>query len=53
MEVLKIEDQEDGSAIIHLEMTKEENDMLVEYAVVDLLRKEIERVENEHRSNGS
>jgi len=51
MEVLSIEEQEDGSAIINLEMTKEENDLLVEYAVVSLLKKEIEKhkemIENE------
>lgn len=55
MEVLKVTDQEDGSAIIELEMSDEENNILVEYAVVDILKKQIKREEklNEHRSDGS
>jgi len=42
MKVLKITDQEDGSAIVDLEMTEEENNILVEYAVVDILKKQLE-----------
>jgi len=34
-----------------LEMTEEENNMLVEYAVVNILKDQFERMENEHRSN--
>ena len=41
MEVLSIEEQEDGSAIVELSMSDEENNFLVEYAVVDILKKEI------------
>ena len=47
MEVLSIEEQEDGSAILTLNMTEEENRLLVEHAVVDILGKQIERIENE------
>ncbi len=53
MDVLSIEEQKDGSAIVTLNMTQQENDMLVEYAVIDILRKAIERHENEQGSNGS
>ena len=52
MDVLSIEEQEDGSAIVTMNMTQQENDMLVEYAVVNLLKEHIERTKNEHRSNG-
>jgi hypothetical protein len=51
MDVLNIEEQEDGSAIVTLEMTEEENNMLVEYAVINILKDQLERMENEHRSN--
>ena len=47
MDVLSIEEQEDGSAILTLNMTEEENRLLVEHAVVDILGKQIERIENE------
>jgi retron-type reverse transcriptase len=50
MDVLSVEEQEDGSAIVTLDMTELENNMLVEYAVVDILRKQIERIDNEHGS---
>jgi len=47
MDVLSIEEQDDGSAILTLNMTEKENDMLVEYAVVDILKKQIERINDE------
>lgn len=47
MDVLSIEEQEDGSAIVTLNMTQKENDLLVEYAVVNLLKEHIERMDNE------
>ena len=47
MDVLSIEEQEDGSAIVTLNMTQKENDMLIEYAVIDILKKQIERMNNE------
>lgn len=48
MKVLSIEDQEDGSAIVELEMSQKENNFFVEYAVIDILRKQIERMDYEH-----
>lgn len=44
MEVISITDQEDGSAIVELNMTEAENNMLIEYAVVDILRKQMEKL---------
>jgi RNA polymerase-binding transcription factor DksA len=44
MEVISITDQEDGSAIVELSMTEAENNMLIEYAVVDILRKQMEKL---------
>lgn len=55
MEVLSVEEQEDGSAIVILDMTQQENDMLVEHAVLDILRKEMEKSNHEQgtsRNNG-
>jgi RNA polymerase-binding transcription factor DksA len=49
MDVLSIEEQEDGSAIVTMSMTELENNMLVEYAIVDILRKQIERMESENK----
>jgi len=51
MEVTSIEEQEDGSAIVELKMSQEENNFLVEYAVVDILKKQIERCKDEHRAS--
>jgi hypothetical protein len=47
MDVLSIEEKKDGSAIITMSMTEQENDTLVEYAVVNILRDQIERIDNE------
>ncbi len=51
MDVLNVEEQEDGSAIITMNMTEAENNLLIEYAVVDILKKQIERMNNEHRTD--
>ena len=47
MKVLEINEQEDGSAILEVEITKEENRFYIEYAVTDILRKQIEREKDE------
>jgi hypothetical protein len=46
MKVGEIQEQENGSAIIELEMNKEELDILVSYAVNDILRKQLEKMES-------
>jgi hypothetical protein len=47
MEVLEAKD--DGTVV--LELTEEENRILIEYAVNMILKEAIERMKNEHRSN--
>lgn len=42
MKVLKFEEQEDGSAIVELDVTEEEQNFLIGYAVNDILKKAIE-----------
>lgn len=42
MEILDIKEQEDGSAIVEVVMTKQENDYFVEYAIVNILREKLE-----------
>ena len=53
MEVLSIKEQDDGSAIVELSMTEEENNILVEHAIVDILKKQIKRSEEEHEQGAS
>lgn len=53
MEVLKITDQPDGSAIVDLELTEEENNFFLEYAIVDILRKQIKIMEGELNEQGT
>ena len=48
MEVLEVHD--DGRIV--LDMTEEEQRILIEYAVVNLLKEHIERIKNEHRTSG-
>lgn len=43
MEVIEIKEKKDGSAELILELTEEENRLLVEYAVIDILTKTLEK----------
>ena len=47
MKVLKFDEQEDGSAILEIEITKEENQFYIEYAITDIIVKQIEREKDE------
>ena len=47
MQVLKVEEQNDGSAILEIEMTEKEKDFLINYAINDILRKQIDKMEEE------
>jgi len=47
MKVLKITDQLDGSAIVDLEMSDEEQHIILEYGFCCLLKDQIERMKNE------
>jgi hypothetical protein len=46
MEVLEITELEEGGAIIKLEITEEENDLLIGYAVRNILKESIEELES-------
>lgn len=50
MEVIDIKEMEDGSAEITLEMSKEENDMLIGFAVNEILKKSIKELEKEYKN---
>ena len=41
MEILDLEEQEDGSAIIQLNMSEQEKSILLEFAITELLKKYI------------
>lgn len=43
MEVIEIKEKEDGSAELILDLTEEENRLFVEYAVIDILTKTLEK----------
>ena len=43
MEIIELIEKEDGSAEIIASFTEEEVDFLVNYAVMDILRKELEK----------
>ena len=45
MEVLKINDNPDGTATLDLEMSNEEQKLLIQYAVTNLLKEYIESCE--------
>lgn len=49
MEVTKIIENEDGSATLDLDLTEEEINIFVEYAVVDILKKYIEKCEQDSK----
>lgn len=43
IQVTKVEEQEDGSAILELELDEETRNKLIEYAIIDLLTRMLER----------
>jgi HSP90 family molecular chaperone len=47
MQVLDIKPNGDGTETITLDMTEEEQQFLIEYAVTNILKEQIERMENE------
>jgi len=49
MEVTKIIENKDGSATLDVNFTEEEINILVEYAVVDILKKYIKRLEKDNK----
>lgn len=47
MEVIKIIEKENGGAELILDMTEEEQRILIEYAVVDILKNKLDELEDE------
>ena len=47
MDVTKIEENSDGSATLHLDLTEEEARLLIEFAVITLLKEKIKEHEHE------
>jgi len=43
MEIVKIDEKQDGSAVITMDLTKDEIVFLLEYAVNDILKKRLEK----------
>jgi hypothetical protein len=48
IKVLTVTEHEDGSATLVLDIDKETNDYLINYAFIDLLRKGLKEVEELH-----
>jgi hypothetical protein len=48
MEVLDFNENEDGSATVTLNMTEEEQTILIQFAVTEMLKQEMERMKDEH-----
>jgi hypothetical protein len=46
MKVIEIKEKEDGSADLTLDLTDEEARLLIEYAVIDILEKALEKQSN-------
>jgi len=51
MEILDIKDQDDGSCIMECNFSEIEVNFFLNYAVNDILKKQIGRMENEHRND--
>jgi len=51
MKIVEIKDQPDGSAIVEVDMTEAEQNMLIEIGFLQVLREGIERIEKEHADN--
>jgi len=48
MKVLDLIENEDGSATLNLELTEEENRLLIEYAIQHLLREKFKKYEEKN-----
>ena len=53
MDVLKVEEQEDGSAIMTVSLTEIEQDFLLKYAITNIFKEEMERTNYEQRTVGN
>jgi len=48
MKVLEIKEQEDGSALVSLELTESEVQSFIEYAITNLLKEHFDKLEIEN-----
>ena len=48
MDILNMIDQEDGSCIVECSFSEREAEFFLNYAIKDILKKQLERMENEH-----
>lgn len=48
MRVLNLIEYKDGSAALNLELTEEENRLLIEYAIQQLLREKLKKYEGKY-----
>jgi len=51
MEIIKMEDSEDGSCLMTIELQEDEIQKLIDYGLYDILRKEIEKYTMEERKD--
>ncbi len=52
MKILKVHEPKDGFCTMECDFTEDEVSFFIEYAVNDILKKQIEREKNELRTNG-
>lgn len=45
MKTLKFVENDDGSATVTLEISEEENNLLIQYAITNILKEEIEKIQ--------
>lgn len=48
MEVIKITDNDDGTSTVDIDLTQDEINFFLSYAINDFLKKYIERIKNEN-----
>ena len=48
MEILKFIENDDGSATVNIEISEEENNLLIQYAITNILKEEIEKAQECH-----
>jgi hypothetical protein len=49
MEILNVEEVDNGSNIIEFSLTEEERNIFISYAINDILRKQVEKAEKEYK----
>lgn len=52
MKITDLIEQEDGSAICQMELTNKEKEFLIEFAVVELLRRHIDEQDKKNELSG-